>query len=350
MDVVELFYESSGYATVSALFHCGMSYLWERSNMKNRTLGGSGIDIAPLAFGGNVFGWTIDEATSFELLDTFIAAGLNLVDTADVYSKWVPGNAGGESEIILGNWMKSRGNRNRVVVATKVGMELGPDKKGLARSYIFQAVESSLKRLQTDYIDLYQSHRDDTETPLEESLGAYAELISQGKVRAIGASNYTGERLSEALAISKAHGYPRYETLQPLYNLYDRSDFESGLESVCIDNNIGVIPYFSLASGFLTGKYRSENDLTKSQRGQGNRKYLNERGFKILAALDAVSEGLNASPAQVALAWLIARPAITAPIASATKLDQLQDIIAATLLSLSTQDIELLDRASASSG
>src|SRR6267142_4572067 len=315
--------------------------------MNKRMLGRSGLEVAPLAFGGNVFGWTVDQSTSFKLLDNFVAAGFNLIDTADVYSYWVPGNHGGESETIIGNWLKSSGDREKVVIATKVGMEMGPDKKGLSRSYIFKAVEGSLRRLQTDYIDLYQSHTDDPETPIEETLEAYSELIKQGKVRAIGASNFTAERLKESIRLSEEKGLPRYESLQPLYNLYDRADYETNLEPICVEKGIGVIPYYALASGFLTGKYRSEADLSKSPRGQGIRKYLNDRGFRILKALDRVAEQHDSTPARVALAWLIARPSVTAPIASATSLDQLNDLIEATELTLDHSSIELLNQASA---
>jgi aryl-alcohol dehydrogenase-like predicted oxidoreductase len=315
--------------------------------MAKRKLGNSGLEVEPLMFGGNIFGWTVDEATSFQLLDGFIEAGFDFIDTADIYSAWVPGHKGGESETILGNWMKARGNRDKVIIATKVGMQLAEDKKGLSKAYILRAVEDSLTRLQTDYIDLYQSHRDDAETPLEETLEVYAELVKQGKVRVIGASNYNGERLAQALEVSAAHGYPRYESLQPHYNLYDRADYETDLEPLVLEKQIGVIPYFSLASGFLTGKYRSEADLSKSARGQGNKKYLNERGFSILAALDQVAEAHHATPAQVAIAWLIARPSITAPIASATSLTQLHDLVAATKLNLDASAIDVLDQASA---
>jgi aryl-alcohol dehydrogenase-like predicted oxidoreductase len=315
--------------------------------MTKRKLGNSNIEVTPLAFGGNVFGWTVDEPRSFELLDHFVGSGFNLIDTADVYSRWVPGNSGGESETIIGNWMKARGNRDQVIVATKVGMEMGPGKKGLSKSYILTAVEDSLRRLKTDYIDLYQSHVFDPETPQEETLSAYADLINQGKVRAVGASNFTAEQLAEALQISDQHGYPRYTSLQPLYNLYDRTDYETNLEPICMQNGIGVIPYYSLASGFLTGKYRSEADLTKSPRGQGVKKYLNERGFRILKALDHVAEKHNATPAQIALAWLIARPSITAPIASATSREQLDELVGATTLQLDPESIELLNQASA---
>jgi aryl-alcohol dehydrogenase-like predicted oxidoreductase len=317
--------------------------------MKKRNLGNSGLEVAPLAFGGNVFGWTADEQTSFRLLDAFVAAGFNLIDTADIYSRFAPGNRGGESETIIGNWLKQGSRRDKVIIATKVGLEMGPDKKGLSKAYILGAAEDSLRRLQTDYIDLYQSHKDDPDTPLEETIEAYAQLMKEGKVRAIGASNYSAERLSAALAVSKAHGLPRYETLQPEYNLYDRAEYEEELEAVCVENGLGVITYFSLASGFLTGKYRSAVDLSKSPRGERMvKKYLNERGFRILDALDEVAKGVNATPAQVALAWLIARPSVTAPIASATSLDQLNDLISATKLELDEAAIELLNRASAS--
>lgn len=315
--------------------------------MKKRKLGDSGLEVGPLAFGGNVFGWTVDEPTSFQLLDAFVAAGFDLIDTADLYSRWLPGNEGGESETIIGKWMKRSGNRDQVVIATKVGMEMGPDKKGLSKPYILRAVEDSLRRLQTDYIDLYQSHEDDKETPLEETLSAFAQLIQQGKVRAIGASNYTAERLAQALEVSEQNGLPRYESLQPLYNLYDRAEYEQQLEPLCVEKGLGVINYYSLASGFLTGKYRSEADLGKSARGADNKKYLNERGFRTLTALDQVAEQYNANPTRVALAWLIARPSITAPIASATSLDQLTDLIEATKLELDTEAIELLNQASA---
>jgi aryl-alcohol dehydrogenase-like predicted oxidoreductase len=316
--------------------------------MKRRRLGNSGLEIAPLAFGGNVFGWTVDERTSFELLDAFVGAGFNLIDTADAYSAWAPGNTGGESETIIGNWL-ARGSRRRedVIIATKVGWEMRGE-KGLSKSYILRSAEESLRRLRTDYIDLYQSHKDDPETPIEETLEAYAELIRQGKVRAIGASNYSAERLRESLRISEQNGLPRYESLQPLYNLYDRAAFEAELEPLCLEKNVGVISYYALASGFLSGKYRSESDLGKSARGGGvGKKYLNERGFRILGALDEVSERLGATPARVALAWLISRPSVTAPIASATSLEQLNDLIEATKLELDAASLRLLDEASA---
>jgi aryl-alcohol dehydrogenase-like predicted oxidoreductase len=310
-------------------------------------LGKSGLQVAPLALGGNVFGWTADESTSFKVLDGFVAAGFNLIDTADIYSRWVPGHQGGESETILGRWLKRTRNREKVLIATKVGMEMGPTEKGLSRPYIERAVERSLQRLQTDTIDLYQSHTDDTTTPLEESLGAFAELIRQGKVRAIGASNYSAPRLVEALRVSQANGWPRYECLQPLYNLYDREPFEKALEPLCVKEGLGVITYFSVASGFLTGKYRSESDLGKSARGSAVKKYLNERGRRILGALDAVAARYRSTPARVALAWLLARPSVTAPIASATSLEQLQDLVDATRLELDRAAVEQLDAASA---
>jgi aryl-alcohol dehydrogenase-like predicted oxidoreductase len=282
--------------------------------MEKRKLGNSGLEVAPLAFGGNVFGWTVDEPTSFTLLDAFVEAGFNLIDTADVYSRWVQGHSGGESETIIGKWLKRSGNRAKVVIASKVGKEMGPNSQGLSKTYILQAVEDSLQRLQTDYIDLYQSHADDPKTPLEETLEAYDQLIKQGKVRAIGASNYSAQRLAESLEVSEQTSNPRYESLQPLFNLYDRADYERELEPLCREKGLGVISYFSLASGFLTGKYRSKDDLSKSARGDFVKKYLNERGFRIIEALDRVAQEHNMTPAQVALAWLISQPSITAPI------------------------------------
>ena len=314
--------------------------------MKKRSLGNSGLDVGPLALGGNVFGWTADERTSFRLLDAFVAAGFNLIDTADVYSRFAPGNRGGESETIIGKWLKQGGRRDEIIIATKVGLEMAPDRKGLSRAYILRAAEDSLRRLQTDYIDLYQSHRDDPETPLDETLEAYAQLMQQGKARAIGASNYSAERLSYALTFSRRRGLPRYESLQTEYNLYDRAEYEESLEPVCIENALGVLSYFSLASGFLAGKYRSVADVANKARGDFVKKYLNERGFRILDALDQVAKRLHATPAQVALAWLMARRTVTAPIASATSLAQLKELIAATKLKLDEASIELLNRAS----
>jgi len=315
--------------------------------MKQRRLGNSGLEVAPLAFGGNVFDWTVDEPTAFQLLDTFVSAGFNLVDTADVYGKWVPGNKGGESEEVIGNWVKRTGRRQELLIATKVGVEMSAGRKGLSKKHILRSADESLRRLQTDYIDLYQSHEDDPATPLEETLEAYDELIKQGKVRAIGASNYSAERLKEALNVSKSLGLPRYESLQPLYNLYDRAVYENELEPLCERENLAVIPYFSLGAGFLTGKYRSEADLAKRARAGTVKKYLNERGFRILNALDQVAAKFNSTPARVALAWLIARPSITAPIASATNLEQLNDLIEATKLELDQESIELLNQVSA---
>jgi len=315
--------------------------------VKKRKLGKSGLEVAPFALGGNVFGWTADEPTSFKILDAFVAHGFNLIDTANNYSRWVPGNRGGESETIIGKWFKQRGARDKVVIATKVGMEMGPDEKGLSKAYILREVEASLKRLQTDYIDLYQSHTDDAATPQEETLETYAQLAKQGKVRVIGASNFTAERLAQSLEVSKAHAYPRYESLQPHYNLYERSEYESKLESLCREKGIGVITYFSLARGFLTGKYRTEADLSKSPRGGGVKSNLNERGMRILAALDKVSKQYRSTPARVALAWLIARPSVTAPIASATSVEQLDDLAGAATLELDAASIGLLNQASA---
>lgn len=314
--------------------------------MKKRKLGSSNIEVAPLAFGGNVFGWTADEQTSFKLLDGFVDGGLNLIDTADVYSAWKEGNKGGESETIIGNWLKKNGRRDQVIIATKCGMEGAIDRKNLSAKYIIEAAEKSLLRLQIDHIDLYQAHVDDEKIPLEESLGAFNELVKQGKVRVLGASNYSAERLSQALRVSSENGFAKYEMLQPEYNLYDRETFERELEPLCLKERIGVISYFSLARGFLSGKYRGENDLNKSERGAGVKKYLNDRGYRILAALDEVAAELRSTPARVALAWLIARPSITAPIASATRMEQLQDLIEATKLELNEECIEKLTVAS----
>jgi len=315
--------------------------------MKKRKLGNSDLFVYPIAFGGNVFGWTADEKKSFEILDGFTDAGFNFIDTADVYSAWVPGNTGGESETIVGNWMSQRNNRDKIILATKVGAPMGPDKKGLSKKYIFQAVEDSLKRLKTDYIDLYQSHYDDPDTPIQETLEAYHQLIKEGKVRWIGASNLTPERLTESLEIAKKFNLPKYQTLQPEYNLYQREGYEKNFEQIVQDNDLGTINYYALASGFLTGKYRSVEDLNKSQRGGAVKNYLNERGFKILKALDDVSEQYSADQASIALAWLIARPSITAPIASVTSLDQLEDLKKAATLKLNVEDIAILDEASA---
>jgi aryl-alcohol dehydrogenase-like predicted oxidoreductase len=319
----------------------------QTSSVQKRRLGNSGLELAPLVFGGNVFGWTVNEPDGAKLLDHFVDNGFNCVDTADVYSSWVSGNHGGESETIIGKWLKQSGKRDRVLIATKSGLDMGNGRKGLSRKHILRSAEESLTRLQTDYIDLYQSHTEDKETPLEETLGAYDELIKSGKVRAIGASNFRPETLREALKLSNQKGLPRYESLQPHYNLYERADFEGPLEAVCQENNIGVIPYFSLASGFLTGKYRSEKDLANRSRGSRVQKYLNPRGFRILAALDDVAKNYGATPAQISIAWLLARPVITAPIASATNLNQLDELLAATRLRLDDAAIRKLDAASA---
>ena len=306
------------------------------------------MQVAPLCLGGNVFGWTATETASFAVLDALVDAGLNFIDTADVYSVWVPGHRGGESETVIGNWLHRRGRREDVVIATKVGMQMAPDRKGLSAAHITRSVEDSLRRLRTQHIDLYFSHSDDQTVPLEETLGAYQTLIGTGKIRAIGASNYTAARLAEALEVSRKSALPRYEVLQPLYNLYARSDYESELEPLCLREQLGVITYFALASCFLTGKYRTAADAAKSARGKGIvEKYLNARGFKILAALDEVAARHRSSPASVALAWQIARPGITAPIASATTVPQLQELLAATRLDLSKPDIEQLNAASA---
>ncbi len=315
--------------------------------MTKRKLGKSDLEVAPLMFGGNVFGWTADEATSFRLLDEFVDAGFNFIDTADVYSKWVPGHSGGESETIIGRWLKRSGQRDKVLIATKVGMELTPDKKGLSPAYITQAVEDSLWRLQTDYIDLYQSHKDDPDTDLQQTLEAYSKLIESGKVRVIGASNYSRERLSEALHVSERCGYPRYESLQPQYNLYDRKPYEAELEQLCEEKQLGVIPYYSLASGFLTGKYKSKEEAAGAKRAAALGKYFDHRGHKILAALAYVANEHDSTSARVALAWLMARPSITAPIASATSVDQLRDILGSAELQLSPENIQTLNEASA---
>ncbi|WP_048439557.1 aldo/keto reductase [Caenimonas sp. SL110] len=316
--------------------------------MNNRPLGRSGLMVSPLCLGGNVFGWTADEATSFSILDAWVDAGFNFIDTADVYSRWAPDHSGGESEAVIGRWLKQGGRRDKVVIATKVGMDMGDGKIGLAPKRIREAVEDSLRRLNLDHIDLYQAHRDDTETPLEATLEAFAKLIDEGKVRAIGASNYTADRLAESLAISKARGLPRFESLQPLYNLYDRAVFEGELQPLCVKEEIGVINFYALAAGFLTGKYRSTDDSSKSKRGTNTvSKYLNERGLKILSALDEAAQRTNSTPARVAIAWNMAQPGITAPIASASKVEQLEELVQAAQLTLDAQTMALLDRASA---
>ncbi|NML48175.1 aldo/keto reductase [Ramlibacter sp. G-1-2-2] len=316
--------------------------------MDMRTLGRSALEVSPLCFGGNVFGWTVDERTSFSLLDAWLDAGFNFIDTADVYSRWVPGHAGGESETVLGKWLRQGGRRERVVLATKVGMDMGEGRTGLKPERIRQAVEDSLRRLQTDHIDLYQAHKDDQQTPLADTLGAFARLVEEGKVRVLGASNYSATRLSEALATSQRLGLPRFETLQPLYNLCDRAVFEGELAALCTREQVGVINYYALASGFLTGKYRSAADAARSARGQTVvQRYLNERGLRILSALERVAGRQGAKPGQVAIAWLLAQPAVSSPIASATSLAQLHELAAAARLKLSKEDLSLLNEASA---
>jgi len=314
--------------------------------MEKRQLGQSSLHVTPITFGGNVFGWTADEKMSFALLDAFTGAGFNFIDSADVYSRWHPGNKGGESEVIIGNWLKARGNRDKVIIATKLGIEMAPGKKGLSRRYMMQAVEDSLRRLQTDYIDLYQSHRDDPDTPIEETLSAYADLIKQGKVREIGASNFSPARLAESLKISTEKGLPRYQSMQPQYSLVERGEFEGPLEDLCLAEKIGVIGYYSLASGFLTGKYRSRADMEGRPRGSRVEKYLNDYGFGVLKALDDVAARYNAKPGQIALAWLIARPSVTAPIASATNLEQLAELVKAADIQLDAAAIQQIDAAS----
>lgn len=318
------------------------------NNLNRRRIGKTELEVAPLSFGCNVIGWTADRAMSFRLLDAFVDAGFNLIDTADVYPIWHPGNVGGESESIIGEWIKSSGKREKIVIATKVGMKMRPELgcESLSRDYIIKSVEGSLKRLKVDCIDLYQAHNDDPDTPLEESLEAFNDLVKQGKVRYIGASNYKRERLAEALAVSEQNNLVRYESLQPEYNLYSREDYESHLEKLCEEANLGVIPYYSLASGFLTGKYRSKEDLSQSPRGRRIERYLNDRGFKIVEALHKVAEDYSSNPTRVALAWLMARPSITAPIASASRMEQMPDLIGSASLELSSESIEYLDQAS----
>jgi aryl-alcohol dehydrogenase-like predicted oxidoreductase len=314
--------------------------------MQERQLGRSGLYTRPLALGGNVFGWTADVATSHSILDAFVDGGFTLIDTADMYSNWVPGHQGGESEAIIGSWLKGRPDRDRILIATKVGADMGPAGTGLSRQYIERAVEASLRRLNTDYIDLYQTHYDDEQTPIEETLETYARLVKAGKVRAIGVSNLSPARIEASLRISAAEGYPRYETVQPLYNLYDREPFESELRPLCQREGLGVISYYALASGFLTGKYRSQEDIAKSKRARSNSKYLTPRGLRILDALDQVAEARGLTPAEIAFAWVAARPTLTAPIASATSIAQLEFLMAASRLSLNMEELEVLDAAS----
>ena len=314
--------------------------------MQKRRLGRTDLSIAPLVLGGNVFGWTVDEKGSFDLLDRFLAGGLNTIDTADAYSRWAPGNSGGESETIIGKWMKSRGNRDKVVVVTKVGSDMGQGKRDLSAAYIEKAVEASLRRLQVDAIDLYLSHWPDNSVPYEETLGAYEKLLEKGKIRYAGASNLDASQLEAALRVASQRSLPRYEVLQPEYNLYDRGSFDGALKELCMREGLGVITYFSLAKGFLSGKYRGEADLGKSPRGEDIGDYLNPRGFRILKALDAVSARRSAKPAEVALAWVIAQPGVTAPIASATTPAQMDSLVRAATLDLSGDDLAELDAAS----
>ncbi|PLU83600.1 alcohol dehydrogenase [Sinorhizobium medicae] len=315
--------------------------------MEMRRLGRTGLSIAPLVFGGNVFGWTADEKTSFALLDAFFDAGFNAIDTADVYSSWVPGNSGGESEAVIGRWLKQSGRpRDSAVIVTKVGSELGPERKGLSRRWIMQAVEDSLRRLKTDFIDLYLSHCPDPDTPYEETLAAYDTLRSQGKVRAIGASNLDAEQMRDALQVAAAKDLPRYDVLQPEYNLYDRASYDGALRNLCIEEEIGVITYFSLARGFLSGKYRSHKDLEGSARGGGVEKYLDGRGMRILGVLDEIAGETGAKQAEIALAWIIAREGVTAPIASATNLDQLGSLVRSAEIKLSGEAIRRLNEVS----
>jgi aryl-alcohol dehydrogenase-like predicted oxidoreductase len=315
--------------------------------MQLRRLGTSDLLVSPICFGGNVFGWTADEARSASLLDAFVEHGFNFIDTADVYSRWVEGNVGGESEAIIGRWLKKRGGRDQLIIATKVGMDMGDGKVGLNPKYIREAVDASLRRLQTDYIDLYQSHRDDESVEIEAVLEAYARLIEQGKVRVIGASNFSAERLAAALDFADRDGYPRYQTIQPEYNLYTRKGFEAALAPLCVERNVSCIGFYALASGFLSGKYRSKADLTKSVRGSRSiDRYLNDRGFRILSALDKVATDTGSTLARVALAWVMAQPAVASPIASATSLAQLEDMIAAPALTLSADQMAILNEAS----
>ena len=315
--------------------------------MQTRALGSAGVQVAPLMFGGNVFGWTIDAERSFAILDAFADRGFNFIDTADMYSRWKPGNKGGESETILGQWFKRSGKRSQMVLATKVGMDMGDGKQGLSKRYILEEVEASLKRLQTDYIDLYQSHLDDASTPLEETLEAYAQLIEQGKVRMIGSWNCWGDRLTEAIETAKKRGLPEYQTLQPMYNLYDRQDYESDLAPVAKRFGLGVIPYLALASGFLSGKYRSIDEVKGNGREARLSKQFNERGERILKALDEVAKETGATQASIAVAWLMAQPTITAPIASATSVAQLESLFAAVELKLDQAALDKLTQASA---
>jgi aryl-alcohol dehydrogenase-like predicted oxidoreductase len=315
--------------------------------MEKRLLGKTGISVPAIMLGGNVFGWTLDEANSFRILDAAFDAGLTFIDTADIYSTWVAGHTGGESETIIGKWFAQTGKRNQVTIATKVGMDMGGGKTGLAAKYMERAVEDSLRRLGTDRIDLYQSHQDDPGVPLEETLGAFDAMVKKGKVRFIGASNYSGARLKEAMETGQRAGLVGYSTLQPMYNLMERAAYESDLAPIALQYGLGVIPYYSLAAGFLTGKYRSAADLEGKARGGGVKKYLNDRGRRVLGALDTVSKEYGSTPARVALAWLMTRPGVAAPIASATSTEHVKDLAAATELKLAQDAVEVLTAASA---
>ena len=315
--------------------------------MQTKSLGTTGLSVPPLCFGGNVFGWTLNQDESFALLDQMIDLGWTFIDTADMYSRWAPGNQGGESETILGNWFASRGKRNKIVLTSKVGMDMGEGRKGLRAGYIVRAVEDSLRRLQTDRIDLYQAHQDDPDTPQDETMEAFARLVNAGKVRALGASNFSAARLASAQAVCRSAGLPTYQTLQPLYNLMERASFEGELQSLCVNDDIAVLPYYSLASGFLSGKYRTARDAGKSPRGPGIvDKYLNERGLRVLAALDTLAAELGCSAGTVAIAWVMHQPAIAAPIVSATNAAQLAELTAAAGVRLNAAALARLDEAS----
>lgn len=315
--------------------------------MKKRVLGKTGFEIVPLVFGGNVFGWTIDENRSFQILDAIVDLGLNAIDTADVYSRWVPSNQGGESETIIGKWLKANpSKRDKILIFSKVGADMGGNHKGLSKRWIIQAVEDSLRRLQIDVIDLYQSHWPDPQTSYEETLSAYDQLLKEGKIRAIGASNLNAQQLSDSLTVAKNNNLPAYQTLQPEYNLYDHEQFDENLRNLVLKENIGVITYYSLASGFLSGKYRSKDDLNQSKRGEKVASYLNKRGMNILNALDKISEKHHATQAEIALAWLMARKEVTAPIASATTIPQLKSLVHALQINLTSDDMAVLDQVS----
>lgn len=314
--------------------------------MNKKQIGTTDIKVAPFNLGGNVFGWTLDEKKSFEILDAFVDAGFDFIDTADMYSYWIDGGAGGQSETIIGKWLKARNNRDKVIIATKVGGPTGVNETDTSRKHILETVEKSLKRLQTDYIDVYYTHYDDEKTPIEETLSTYDELIKQGKVRHIAASNISPERLRESMEISKKNNLPKYQALQPLYNLVEREGYEKNYAPLVEEFSLTAFPYSALASGFLTGKYRSKDDFSKSVRGQGVANYLNDKGLNILKALDELAEKHNTVPATISLAWLSGQPNIGGPVASATSIEQLNQILASTQIDLSKEDLELLDKVS----